>query len=179
MFTGTKVRLRACKSSDREAFERIESDMEARYLMEDGLAFPRTERDLDGFFNQASSEGPFFLFAVERIEDGAFIGTIAAFKKDWKNRHIEVGISLDRSVWGQGYGTDAMNVMVRVIFTEMNLHKVKLSVISHNPRAHRSYEKVGFKVDGRLRDEIYRGGKYHDLIQMSLLRSDWLALHGG
>lgn len=178
MFTGTTVHLRAYRSSDRQALERVENDPEALYLAEDGLPFPRTERDLDGFLSQASAEGPSYLFAIERLEDGAFIGTVGTFKADWKNRHVEVGISLDRSVWGQGYGTDAMNVLVRVLFTEMNLHKVKLGVISHNPRAQRSYEKVGFKVDGRLRQEIYRGGTYHDLIQMSLLRSDWLADQG-
>lgn len=175
MFTGTTVRLRAYRSSDREALERVETDPEAVYLAEDGPALPRSERDLDAFLSQASSGGPTYLFVVERLEDGAFLGTVGAFRADWKNRHIEVGISLDRSVWGQGYGTDAMKVLVRVLFNEMNLHKVKLGVISHNPRAQRSYEKVGFKMDGRLREEIYRDGRYYDLIQMSLLRSDWLA----
>lgn len=175
MLTGTKVRLRAFQSADRAAFARIESDPESRHFMQDGLPFPPTAQDLDSFLSQASADGPVFLFAVERLEDGAFIGTVAAFKTDWKNRHISVGISLDRAVWGQGCGTDAMKTLVRVIFTEMNLHKVKLSVIAHNPRAIRSYEKVGFQVDGRLRDEIFRAGQYYDLIEMSLLRRDWLA----
>jgi ribosomal-protein-alanine N-acetyltransferase len=179
MLTGTKVRLRAFHTSDRDAFDRIESDPEARQLLEDGIPFPPTARDSDAFLDKVSANGPIFLFAVERLEDGVFIGTIAGFKVNWKNRHITVGISLDRSVWGQGCGTDAMKILVGVIFTEMNLHKVKLNVIANNPRAIRSYEKVGFQVDGHLRDDIFRAGKYFDLIEMSLLRRDWLAAQGG
>ncbi|MGE5591502.1 MAG: GNAT family N-acetyltransferase [Bacillota bacterium] len=77
MFTGTTVCLRAYRTSDREALERVENDAETLYLAEDDLALPRTERDLDAFLSQASSRGPNYLFVIERLEDGAFLGTVA------------------------------------------------------------------------------------------------------
>nr|WP_206076217.1 GNAT family protein [Marinitoga lauensis] len=72
-----------------------------------------------------------------------------------------------------GYGTEAMKLLVNFIFDEMNINKVKLHVFSFNKRAIRSYEKVGFKVEGVLREQIFREGKYHDEIIMGILRREW------
>ena len=54
----------------------------------------------------------------------------------------------------------------------IDLNEVKLSVFATNERAIRSYEKAGFVVDGRLRQEVYRGGRYIDTLEMSILRAD-------
>jgi RimJ/RimL family protein N-acetyltransferase len=88
-----------------------------------------------------------------------------------------VGIFIgDKNYWGKGYGTDAMSVLVKFIFEQMNIHKVKLNVFSYNERAIKSYEKCGFKVEGVLRQEIFRDGKYYDEIIMGLLKEEYSAL---
>jgi RimJ/RimL family protein N-acetyltransferase len=51
---------------------------------------------------------------------------------------------------------------------------VGLSVFAFNERAIRSYEKAGFRVEGRLREAISRDGRYWDEIQMGVLRDEWL-----
>lgn len=66
-----------------------------------------------------------------------------------------------------------MRVLVRFIFNEMNMNKIKLHVFSFNERAKRVYEKIGFKVEGILRQELFREGRYHDVIVMGLLKSEW------
>ena len=48
-------------------------------------------------------------------------------------------------------------------------------MFSFNERAIRSYEKAGFRIEGRLREAISRDGRYWDEIQMGVLRDDWLA----
>jgi RimJ/RimL family protein N-acetyltransferase len=60
----------------------------------------------------------------------------------------------------------------------MNLNKVKLGVFDGNDRAHAVYRKCGFVEDGRLRQEYYQDGRYWDVIQMSVLRDEFYALHG-
>ena len=50
---------------------------------------------------------------------------------------------------------------------------IYLTVLPINPRAQAIYEKLGFASEGTLRHRIYRDGDYHDLISMSLLRSEW------
>ena len=69
----------------------------------------------------------------------------------------------------------ALRVLVNFCFHEINLNKVKLCVFSFNTCAIRCYERVGFKTEGVLRQEIYRKGKYHDTIVMGMLRCEWHA----
>ena len=78
--------------------------------------------------------------------------------------------------WGKGYGSDAMNVILRFGFRQLNLNRVNLNVFEYNPRAIRSYEKVGFQIEGRERQWIAREGKRWDIIYMGILRREWEAL---
>ncbi len=69
-----------------------------------------------------------------------------------------------------------MNVLIRFIFNEMNINKIKLHVYSFNERAIRCYEKCGFIKEGVLRQELYRDGRYYDTIVMGLLKEDYINL---
>lgn len=64
-------------------------------------------------------------------------------------------------------------------FLELNLNRVELMVYAFNERAHRAYEKAGFQLEGRLRDALYREGRYHDELVMSVLRREWDDTSGG
>ncbi|WP_278279566.1 GNAT family protein [Clostridium sp. DMHC 10] len=55
----------------------------------------------------------------------------------------------------------------------MNMHKVKLRVFSFNERAIKSYEKCGFKVEGILKDEIFKDGKYYDEVLMAVFEKEF------
>ena len=59
-------------------------------------------------------------------------------------------------------------MLTRFGFSELNLRKLKVSVMDFNLPALRAYEKCGFTREGVLRQEIYREGSYHDVIQMAL-----------
>ncbi len=54
----------------------------------------------------------------------------------------------------------------------MNINKIRLSTFSFNARAKKCYEKCGFKVEGVLKDEIFKEGKYYDEIIMSAFADD-------
>jgi RimJ/RimL family protein N-acetyltransferase len=57
----------------------------------------------------------------------------------------------------------------------LNLNRAYLRVYAENLRAKRSYEKAGFVEEGRLREGVYKHGKYDDVIIMSILHSEWIA----
>lgn len=88
--------------------------------------------------------------------------------------HITIG---ERDAWGRGLGTEASRLMLGHAFERLSLHRVGLSVFAFNTRAIRSYEKVGFRIEGRLREAILRDGRYWDEVQMGILREEWLAQH--
>jgi RimJ/RimL family protein N-acetyltransferase len=115
-----------------------------------------------------------YFFAIHCLADDKLIGMLDLSGFDWPARNAWVGIGLgERDYWGRGYGTDAMNVLLRFAFHELNLHRVNLDVFEYNPRAIRCYEKVGFKHEGRMRACLNRDGRRWDLVYMGILRSEW------
>lgn len=121
-----------------------------------------------------------YAFVIRRLSDDRVLGTLDLMISEWSHRDAWIGIGLgDRATWSQGYGTEAMRLLLRFAFGELNLHRVTLSVFGYNPRAIRSYEKVGFVHEGAQRERLRRDGHRHDLLIMGLLRSEWQAAQGG
>jgi RimJ/RimL family protein N-acetyltransferase len=53
------------------------------------------------------------------------------------------------------------------------MHRIYLHVYSHNKRAKRAYEKLGFVVEGTMRESYFRDGRYYDTIVMAVLENEW------
>jgi RimJ/RimL family protein N-acetyltransferase len=115
-------------------------------------------------------------FAIRTLEGGKIIGDIGLDGIRWNHREAFIGLGLGmREYWGKGYGTDAMKIMLRYAFMELNLARISLDVFEYNPRGIRSYEKAGFTMEGRMRGMLLREGRRWDLIYMGILRQEWLA----
>lgn len=76
-------------------------------------------------------------------------------------------------MWGKGIGTDTMSLILEFAFNELNLHRVYLQVFSFNERAIKLYEKIGFIHEGKFRQALYRTGKWHDIVIMSILKNEY------
>jgi RimJ/RimL family protein N-acetyltransferase len=127
------------------------------------------EKDLED-----SSPG-LYLFSARALADDREVGIIVLDVSSWNDRNGFVAIGIgDREDWGKGYGTDLMKLLLRFAFTEVNLRRLTLTVFEYNPRAIRSYEKVGFRHEGRFRKFLNREGRRWDLLFMGILREDWL-----
>jgi RimJ/RimL family protein N-acetyltransferase len=121
-----------------------------------------------------------YFFEIRSLDADRLVGFTTLFGLSWNHGDTWMAIGLgERSHWGKGYGTDAVRVMLRYAFTELNLRRISLWVYAYNPRAVRAYEKAGFKVEGRLRQYFLREGQRHDMIMMGALREEWLQEPGG
>lgn len=113
-------------------------------------------------------------FVMQSLADGQILGEIGlgGFAGRFTNAFVGLGIG-DPENWGKGYGSDAMRVILKYAFEILNLHRVSLNVFEYNPRAIRSYEKCGFKYEGKMREFLEREGKRWDLIFMGITREEW------
>jgi RimJ/RimL family protein N-acetyltransferase len=117
------------------------------------------EKDLE------KSEPNEIFLAIHKLEDEKLIGFIGLFALYQQHGDTLVAIAIgERENWSQGYGTDAMRVMLRYAFMELNLQRVGLIVFENNPCAIRSYEKSGFTHEGRVRGAMLRDGKRWDFL---------------
>ena len=173
MYQGKLVKLRAFDNSDLMYALAIQNDYQVMRTASSGILYPSTVEDQARFMgNQTSYSGGEYQFAIERLDNGRFIGQCGFVQVSWKNRRAEIAIMLDSHALGQGFGTDAVSVLCKFAFDELNLHKLKATVFDFNLPAIRCYEKCGFVQEGILKDEVYREGKYHNAIVMALYKTE-------
>lgn len=174
MYYGKKVKLRAYKKEDTVLAYEYMNDNELKRLLVNKIPYPMILEQEENWFKSLIDSKDSYSFAIEDLETGKYIGGCGINQINWLNRIATVGIFIgNKNYWGKGYGTDAMNTLVKFIFEQMNINKVKLNVFDFNKRAKKCYEKCGFKVEGVLRQELFRDGKYCDEYVMGMLFEEW------
>lgn len=110
-------------------------------------------------------------------DGGGFVGVTGLHSLNTVAHSCEFRILIgDRRAWNKGLGTEACQLMTAYAFELLHMNRVWLGVNADNEGAHRSYQKSGFTEEGRLREEVYRNGVYHDVVRMSVLRREYEAL---
>jgi RimJ/RimL family protein N-acetyltransferase len=178
MLLGKRVTLRALTEADLPRLTDFKNDVEFELLGGGDPPRPRTvEVEREAFAERAKDKDS-QNFAIEA--DGLFIGDCGLFNADHRSGTAEVGIGIgDRAYWGRGYGREALTLLVDYGFRMQNLRKLGLMVHGSNSRAIRCYHAVGFVEEGRLREQVWSGGRYEDLVLMGLFRSDFQAAADG
>jgi RimJ/RimL family protein N-acetyltransferase len=120
--------------------------------------------------------GNSYRFLIYTLDNNHLIGFISLWMSH-ADRDAWIGIGIgDAANRGKGYGTDAMRVVLRYIFEELEMDRASLGVFVDNVRAVRAYQRAGFVVEGRQREEVLRDGRRWDTLIMGILRRDWLAM---
>jgi RimJ/RimL family protein N-acetyltransferase len=113
-------------------------------------------------------------FAIHIRGDDEPIGVISLMNKSEANGSAELSVIVgpqdDRH---RGYGSEAIECLLRYAFEELGLNRIGLSVFDFNEQAISAYEKLGFVEEGRFRQAIMRESGFHDAILMSILKSEW------
>lgn len=176
MFKGKLVRLRAFAERDVLKAYSFMNDYEVVRNVNADAVFPTSLDEEEKFiFSEAEKYSLCYEFAIETLENMEFIGCCSVKDTNFKDRTCSIGIIIgNKDYWGKSYGADAIRVLLGFIFKELNFRKVKLSVFGFNKRAINCYKKVGFITEGVLKEEIYRDGGYHDVINMAIFKNDYI-----
>ncbi|MGY4706330.1 GNAT family N-acetyltransferase [Candidatus Bipolaricaulota sp. J31] len=168
------MRLRAIERDDIPRFLRWFNDPEIRRHLT--MFRPLSRAEEERWVESLLSRRDDIVLAIEvKGGDGwVHIGNMGLHRIDWKNRAATLGIVIgEKSYWDKGYGAEAVRTMLRYAFLELGLNRVELEVFSFNLRALRCYQKAGFKREGVRRQALFRDGKFHDVILMGILRSEF------
>ncbi len=175
MLIGKRVRLRATEPTDLPNMIRWMNDPD---VIENLLIYtPLSSVEEQNWFDtmmKAPKEEHVYIIEIfrERQMDSGRVNRFPCV--DWKNRSAEIGISIgEKKYWNRGFGRDTMRLMLRHAFNDLNLNRVYLYVFETNERAKKAYLATGFVEEGRLRQDIYKNGRYIDTFIMSVLRSEW------
>lgn len=115
------------------------------------------------------------------LHEAVPIGTIALLASDptrSHHRNTSVAVSIAHPYQKKGYGGEAIRWALEWAFQHANMHRVSIGAFSFNEGAVRLYQRLGFVLEGRTRQCAWYNGKYHDTIEMGMLRDEWVKLYG-
>ncbi|MEW6717864.1 MAG: GNAT family protein [Chloroflexota bacterium] len=179
MIVGDRIRLRAIEREDLPRFVSWLNDPEVRaglslYLP---LSLAEEEKWFEGMLEKTPDERA-LIIEIRNADQWIPIGNGGIFGINHRNRSAELGIFIgEKTYWNQGYGSEAVSLLLQHGFATLNLNRIALRVFETNPRAIRAYEKVGFILEGRFRQAEFRNGRYIDVLYMSVLREEWLKVN--
>ncbi len=173
--SGSKIYLRPLERTDlNERYLHWLNDAEVTQYLETG-AFPTTRDDLEKFYAQVTGSSTEVIFAIADQKTHAHIGNVKLGPINWVDRRAALGILIgEKSCWGKGIGEEATRLTVEYAFDRLNLNRVGLAVFEEHDAAVKCYEKVGFKLEGCFREEVFREGRYQNRLWMGLLRSEYI-----
>lgn len=113
-------------------------------------------------------------FNIIDLNNDKLVGTVGLERFNWIARSAVLGIFIgDEDYRNNGYGTEAIKLLLEYGFKYLNLHSIRLDLLSVNERAHKCYLKCGFKDAGRSREEIFLNGKYYNKLHMDILEYEF------
>lgn len=170
----TRLRLRPFADVDAAALFALHSDA---YVLRYWDAPPWTETARAKRFlatcRQVEEEGTGARVAMERADDGAFLGWVGltSFRPDY--RSASLGFCLTEVAWGHGYATEAAGALLRWGFDHLDLNRVQAEADTRNAPSARVLEKLGFVREGTLREDCVVDGVVSDSWVYGLLEREW------
>mgnify|MGYP000853344035 CR=1 FL=1 len=173
LFSGERIRLRKMSNEDVSVYHKWRNDIEVMQFTNPSLDV-FTYADTEGFVNSMVESHNSKGYIIEEINTDKPIGVTSLINIDYGNRNAECIIDIgDKDYWSKGFGREAFKLLLDFAFKELNLHKVYLRVFSFNERAIKLYQNLGFDEEGKLKEQLYRDGNWHDIIFMGLLKRNY------
>ena len=174
MIAGRKIRLRPVEEHHLEFCQALFNDPKIRQVVV-GWDFPASLAAQNKWFSSLAGDRNNIRLIIE-TNDEEVIGLTGLWDIDWHNRHALTAIKLkSEGTRGKGYGRDAIMAMCAYAFFEVGLRRLWGAIIDFNVPSYKAYVgKCGWKVEGILREHIFRNGVFHDLYYVACLKRDYL-----
>ncbi len=182
LFEGERIRFAAFDAErDAEPFSRWTHDPESLRLIEIEPVRPLSPFQIKKRFEEMEKElgRDLYYFVIRAKEDDRAIGFAHIRWIEWNHGNayfnLAIGSPKDRR---RGYGSEALQMLLRYAFEELNLYRVSTFTMEYNTGAQRFLEKHGFQQEVCAREAIYRDGRYWDTLSYGLLAEEWAAGQG-
>ena len=178
LFEGQLVRFASPDAErDAETVSKWSHDLEYLRLLSADIAKPLSPFQVKKQYEEWDKDAEkrnVFNFTVRLKEDDRLLGFARLHRIEWTHAtgSLQIGLG-DRNDRGKGYGTEAIRMLLRYAFDELNLYRLAASLPEYNTGALRFFERAGFIVEVRRRQAIQRDGKRWDAVMMGLLRDEW------
>lgn len=178
LWQGPNLRLTGLERYDARAFATWHNDAGFLRLLDAEFAHPRSEDECLRSFEDWQRDPKTIAFAVRPLASEELVAVIMLESILFQHGVAWLGMGFgNREQWGKGYGGEAMALILRYAFDELNFHRIQASVFEYNKLSIKMCERAGFRREGVFREFLMRDGRRYDMYLYGLLRPDWVALN--
>lgn len=169
-----RLRLAEIVHQHKDAIYNILSRQEVmEYYGMDAFTEPEQASLLIDSFREGFVSGKAIRWGIVLKESGELIGTMGIHNWNKRAKKAEIGYELHPDHWGKGLAKEAVEALLAHAFSELDLFRIGAVVYPANETSSGMLKGMGFKEEGLLRAFLYQGGKSHDALMFSLLKTEW------
>jgi len=171
---GELTGLRALTDADIEVFEtELLTDVETRARATSRPWLPVAPGSADSPYRQVQDRDAVVRFSVVDLATEELAGEAVMSGIDLHNRHAEIGLVLRPAFRGRHLGTDVVRVLCHYGFTIRGLHRIQITALADNHAMIAAAVRVGFVLEGTMRETAWIDGAFADGVTLSLLFDEW------
>lgn len=174
LVTGDRIGLRNIKESDVEGnYYRWMNDPEVTIFLENSVQRYSVE-SLQGYVKEIKNDRAYIFQAIIDRGCNQHIGNLKLGPINWVHRFGDLGIVIGvKEKWGKGYATEAISMIIKHAFNDLNLHKVTAGCNERNLGALKAFQKNGFEIEGLRKRQFLWKGDYVDGILLGLVNDKY------
>lgn len=165
---GDKVNLRTIEEQDIEFLSRELNNPAVWKNI--SVSEPQNMEQQRGFFEEVVSGDESVNLAISH--DNSIVGIISLIPEGDEGV-AKLGLWVAEDQHGNGYGTEASQIITEYGFNELRYHKIIARAHENNEGSQKIWEKLGFKQEGVLRDQHFSGGEFQDMYYYGILEDEW------
>lgn len=166
------IKIRIHKKIDIPCRVKWLNNPEVNKYIGDELGERTTLKKQEKWFRDYQNNGNKKFFTILFDNKPAGLVGLSNISKQNKNADLFIMIGED-GCRGKGIGKKAMGWAIDYGFNKLKLHKINLGVIEDNKVAVKLYKKLGFKVEGKMIDEVYHKNRFYNFLSMALFKKDY------
>lgn len=167
--SGARVTLNTVEEEDLDALARARSDPDVRIPL--GIETPGNRGVIEEFYEETISGEEGYWFTV--VADDDLVGAVVYKHVDDADGVAELSYWIYPEYQGEGYGSEAVELLLEYGFDELRLHRVRADCYATNDASQGLLESLGFEREGHFREAAFVGGRYVDVFRYGLLAEEW------
>ncbi|OPY58780.1 MAG: putative ribosomal N-acetyltransferase YdaF [Pelotomaculum sp. PtaU1.Bin035] len=137
--------------------------------------FPKSRESMLKYIENSYNSVNQLILAIIHTKEKTHIGNISLQNINYINRSSELAIIIgEKEYWGKGYGKEAATLIINHGFLHLNMNRIYCGTFVENSGMIKLAEALGFRKEGIRREAEFKNGKYTDIIEFGLLKSEWL-----
>ncbi len=170
--------LRAFEPEDYKTTHKWRVDPDMVNLLVGNIFYVSSEREKKWVEEKMMNDRTEIYWAICDKETHEMVGFTSIRQFDFRNRHVRWGgMTIGKEFWSKGYAMAANALVLKYVFEEMGFNRIYTSYLEQHDVSTAIFEKMGFTVEGIAREEVYKSGKFHNVVKVSLLKSEYDKLH--